>query len=146
MESRSGIGQYVIPLMRGMEVDPTIALRGWTGAAWLRVTRAASTRGTYAYLGMLGVPLGVVAAVLSGLWWVVVPLAVLAWWWAPDSWGWEWLSAIGRGVLGVEWAFAGSGALAAFPSHLWLTGALWTAFPTAVVAFRLLYRRQRIQV
>jgi hypothetical protein len=77
---------------------------------------------------MLGVPLAIIACLLANP--LMTPLAlVAAWWWSPRDRGWEWLVAIGRGVIGTEWALLGANGLAAFPQDrlavvlCWVQGA-----------------------
>jgi len=41
-------------------------------------------------LGMIGAPLATVAAVDSYQWWVLVPVALLMWWWVPRDDRWYW--------------------------------------------------------
>jgi hypothetical protein len=56
---------------------------------------------------------------------MVLPLTVCAWWWAPQHTGWEWLGAIGRGLIAAEWVLVGSSALAAFPSARTVVETFW---------------------
>jgi hypothetical protein len=86
----------------------------------------ADARQTRARLGMLGVPLAITASFVAGLWWAVLPLALCAWWWTPRHTGWEWVSAVGRGLVGAEWAFIGCDAIVTFPRHVLIVGALWS--------------------
>jgi hypothetical protein len=76
-------------------------------------------------LANLAVPLGITAAIMSERWWALLPLGVCAWWWAPRDSGWEWAVAIGRGLIGAEWALVGSYALGAFPDKRAVVGAAW---------------------
>lgn len=78
-----------------------------------------------ARLAQLGVPLAITAAAVSGQWWALVPLIACAWLWAPREWGWEWVAAVGRGLIGAEWALVGSYALAAFPSSRAVVAVSW---------------------
>jgi len=82
---------------------------------------------------MVAVPLALAAALMAGMWVLVPVLIACAWWWAPSTWGWEWLEAVGRAVLTTEWGLVGAGALAAFPTArlgvLWV----WIALPLALV-------------
>jgi|GEM_PF-6645731 len=94
-----------------------------------------------AHLGMLGAPLAIAAALMSGLWWAVVPLTGAAWWWSPNSWGWEWLIALGRGVVCAEWAYLGTGALLAFPDARLTVGAGWAALPGCLALYTCARRR-----
>jgi hypothetical protein len=86
----------------------------------------ADARQTRARLGMLGVPLAITASFMAGLWWAVLPLSLCAWWWTPRHTGWEWIGAVGRGLIGAEWAFIGSNAIVTFPHDLFVVGALWS--------------------
>lgn len=81
---------------------------------------------------MVTVPLAIAASVMSGLWVLVPALIVCAWWWAPSARGWEWLEAVGRGVLTIEWGLIGAGALAAFPTARLAVLWLWIALPLAL--------------
>ena len=80
-------------------------------------------------LGMLGVPLAMTAAFVAAQWWAPLPLAACGWWWAPRAWGWEWLVAVGRGLIAAEWACMGASALAAFPGSRPVVGAVWAGLP-----------------
>jgi hypothetical protein len=105
--------------------DMIDVLRRLGAAVQVRIGRAVSSRAARPRIAMLGVPLSVVAAVVSGAWLMVVPLALGAWWWAPRDWGWEWLVAVGRGLIGAEWALVGSDALARYYDHLLVIGTFW---------------------
>jgi hypothetical protein len=100
-----------------------------TDVALLRV----ASRRTQARLALTGVPLAVAASLMAGAWFLLPLLAACAWWWAPSTYGWEWLEAVGRGVLTTEWAFLGAGALATFPGERLAIGAVWIALPLAFV-------------
>lgn len=105
--------------------DSSSGLRRAANAVWLRLVTTAASRRTRARLGMLTVPLAITASLITGLWWMVLPLGVCAWWWAPRHTGWEWLGAIGRGLIGAEWVLVGSSALAAFPSARTVVETSW---------------------
>jgi hypothetical protein len=83
---------------------------------------ASKLRQTRARLAMLGVPLAITAGLMVGQSWTVIPLSVCAWWWAPRYTGWEWVVALGRGLVGAAWASLVSSALVNFPAHM-LAGA-----------------------
>jgi hypothetical protein len=85
---------------------------------------------------MVTVPLALAAALMTSLWLLVPLLIACAWWWAPSAWGWEWLEAVGRGVLTTEWGLVGGGALAAFPTARLAVLLAWVALPLALVALR----------
>lgn len=78
-------------------------------------------------LASIGVPLGIIASSLTQPW-CVAPLVVCAWWWAPSDRGPVWLVAVGRGILGIEWAYGGLGALASFPRERLLVEVSWVSF------------------
>jgi len=80
-------------------------------------------------LALLGVPLAITGALLAGQVWLVIPLAVCAWWWAPRDSGWYWPIAVGRGVVTTEWAAIGASALAAFPEARTFVSLVWAASP-----------------
>jgi hypothetical protein len=100
-------------------------LRSMSTVWWPRLLAIAEARRTRAHLGMLTVPLAITASLITGLWWTVLPLTVCAWWWAPQHTGWEWLGAVGRGLIGAEWVLVGSSALAAFPSSRTVVETSW---------------------
>ncbi len=86
----------------------------------------ATVREARARLGLLGVPLAITASLMAGVWWTALPLTLCAWWWSPRNTGWEWLGAVGRGLIGAEWALIGSSAIVNFPHDLLIVGALWS--------------------
>jgi hypothetical protein len=73
---------------------------------------------------MIGIPLAVMASLFSQPW-CLPALVVCAWWWAPRDHGGEWVVAVGRGLLGAEWAFCGVGALVSFPRERVLVEVCW---------------------
>ena len=85
---------------------------------------------------MVTVPLALAAALMAGMWALVPVLIACAWWWAPSAWRWEWLEAVGRGVLTTEWGLVGAGALAAFPASRLAVLWVWVALPLALVGLR----------
>ncbi len=114
-----------------------VALSRTTELALGRSLTVLATRPTRARLGMLGVPLAMVAVMMAGFWWAILPLTVCAWWWSPSSWGWEWLVAVGRGLIALEWAYMGAGSLAAFPGQRLTVTAVWIGLPLALTTSRL---------
>ena len=101
----------------------------------LRVLTTGATRQARARLSMLGVPLAIVAALMSGLWWATLPMVVCAWWWTPHSRGWQWLNAVGRAAIGTEWAYMGASALAAFPDDRLAFGTVWAGLPGVLAIY-----------
>lgn len=90
------------------------------------VLRVGHARTTHARLAMLGAPLAITAVLLTQRWWCLPLLVLLAWWWAPRDSGWEWLIAVGRGLVTVEWVLVGTSAVARYRAHVLVVGALWT--------------------
>lgn len=85
----------------------------------------ADTRQARPRLASVVVPLGIAASIMSGQWWALLPLGVCAWWWAPRDHGWEWIAAVGRGLITAEWSLVGAYALGAFPDVRAIIGASW---------------------
>lgn len=116
MAARTSLSQGSAPQARRAFAASSDMLRSVSTVLWPRLLAIAGARRTRARLGMLTVPLAITASLITGLWWAVLPLTACAWWWAPQQTGWEWLGAIGRGLIGAEWVLVGSSALAAFPN------------------------------
>jgi hypothetical protein len=112
---------------------PSLAI---TKVSWGRVTVPHVTRTARPRLALVGMPLAMVAALMSGQWWAPIPLAACAWWWAPTDWGWYWLVALLRGALGFAWASTGASALAAWPDLRPVTAAVWCGSVALLVASR----------
>lgn len=109
-----------------LTIDPTDTLRrAWRDTQNFLAGRAAA-RTARPRLGMLGIPLAITASSLTQSWWCLPGLTLCAWWWAPRNRGWEWIVAVGRGLIGAEWALVGSDALARSPDEVLLVGAFWT--------------------
>ena len=125
MAARTGLLSKRRPHTRASSVDLFGMLRRPFAVAWLRLVVTAASRRTRARLGMLGVPLAITASLIAGLWWTALPLTMCAWWWAPRYTGWEWVGAIGRGLVGAAWALGGSSAFVNFPDHVLMVGAFW---------------------
>jgi hypothetical protein len=106
-----------------LTIDPTHTLRRSWREAKTFLARRAAARTARPQLGMLGMPLAITASLLTQSWWCLPGLTLCAWWWAPRSRGW--IVAVGRGLIGAEWALVGSSALATSPDHVWLVGAFW---------------------
>jgi hypothetical protein len=109
-----------------LTIDPTDTLRRAWREAQTFLARRAAARTARQRLGMLGIPLAITASLLTQSWWCLPGLTLCAWWWAPRNRGWEWIVAMGRGLIGAEWALVGSSALARSPDNVWLVGAFWT--------------------
>jgi hypothetical protein len=66
-------------------------------------------------VGMVGIPLALIPALVAGYGFAVVSLVIAAWWWSPRDWHGEWLAPIAAGIVGTNWALMGAVALASFP-------------------------------
>jgi len=125
MAARTSLARESATHARAPFADSSGWLRRASSIVWLRLLATVASRRTRARLGMLTVPLAITASLITGLWWMVLPLTVCAWWWAPQHTGWEWLGAIGRGLIAAEWVLVGSSALAAFPSERTVVETFW---------------------
>jgi hypothetical protein len=94
-----------------------------------------------ASLGLVGVPMAMIATGLTGLWWTW-PLLLACSWGCTPSWGWSWMLALEEAFVGLQWAFVGTSALAQFPGSRLLVGTLWIAFPLALAGAGFLNRRR----
>jgi hypothetical protein len=101
-------------------------------AAVAAVSTTAARRQPCPLLGQVGVPLAVMAALLVQPW-CAACLLPCAWWWAPRRRGGEWAVAVGRGVVGAEWAWSSFGALATFPRERILVEGFWIALAVTFV-------------
>jgi hypothetical protein len=125
MAARTSLLRDNSPQTRVPFADSSGLLTRASTAVWFRLLATAASRRTRARLGMLTVPLAITASLITGQWWAVLPLCVCAWWWVPQHTGWEWLGAVGRGLIGAEWVLIGSSALAAFPTARTVVEVSW---------------------
>lgn len=135
MATRTGLVRHNSPHTRAAVANPLDVLARVTESIRHHLLARISARRTRAHLGMLGVPLAIAVALMSGYWWAIFPLTACAWWWAPRDWGWEWLDAVGRGVIATEWAYMGAGALAFFPDDRLAVAVAWVALPAALAVY-----------
>lgn len=91
-----------------------------------------ATRQDNLWRALVAVPLAITAAVLAGEFWLVLPLALLAWWWGSREWGLAWLVGVMEACFGVQWGYVGAYALATYPHHRALVGALWIGYAALV--------------
>ena len=135
MATRAGRLRHAEAPTRSTHSDMVEMLRRASAATHVRVAHVVIARRERPRLAMVGIPLAVVAALLSDVWWALPVLVCGAWWWAPRDWGWEWLVAVGRGLIGLEWAYMGVGALAAFPADRLVVGFVWAGLPVALTVY-----------
>lgn len=107
-----------------------------------KLQRVAIARKPLARLAMIGVPLAMAAAMLTAQWWMLAPLIACAWWWAPRTWGWEWLVAVQTGFVGAAWAELGAVALGTWPERRLLIGAVWIASAASLAVLSAIGRQR----
>jgi hypothetical protein len=93
------------------------------------------------WLGLVAVPLAMIATGLTGFWCTWPVLLAVSWVCTP-SWHWSWILTLEEAFVGVCWTLVGAAALAASPDAHLLVGALWTGFPLALAGAGLLNRRR----
>lgn len=135
MATRSGFVRATSSHVRTEAFDQLDVLQRAGAFTHRRLSASIASRRTRARLGMVGVPLAIAVALMSAQWWAILPLTACAWWWAPHDWGWEWLGAVGRGVITTEWGYMGAGGLAFLPGDRLLVGAIWTGLPSLLAIY-----------
>jgi len=96
------------------------------------------------WLSLVAVPLALTAVTLLYLFWLVIPLGILSWWWAPEEWPWAWLLGVMEACFTVLWASFGIAVLTFFPHALWQVGLGWVV-SAGFVAGTSALNRQRFQ-
>ena len=93
------------------------------------------------WVARIAVPLSMIAAGLTGLWWSWPLLALCALTASPGE-AWGWVLAIEEAVIGTEWAWLGASSFASFPTNRGLVALCWVGFPIvlAVVGWRAHHR------
>jgi hypothetical protein len=107
---------------------------------WMYLVRAWQLRRDNYWLATVAVPLAMLATALTGLWWAWVLMLAGAAACTP-GWRWAWVLTLELGVVGGQWAYTGSNALAAWPADRMLVGALWGGFALALAIAGWLSRR-----
>lgn len=139
------------PLLNPRRIPPAAAGAGAQGRPPGRAprTRTGLARRSIAlriplrWVGMVGVPLAVTAAILTASWWALVPLVGCTWLCTPGVWARESLIALETGVVGAIWAALGAYGLTAWPSHRPMVGVLWAASAGTMAVVAVLRRRAR---
>ena len=89
-------------------------------------------RQDHLWLSLVAVPLAMTAVALQFELWLMVPIAVVCWWWASSASQWLWLLGIMEGCFGIIWAYLGAYLLAEFPHNRIAVGAGWAAYALVV--------------
>ena len=128
-----------------MDVRDRVALSApviTLGRARSRAAEAMWNRTAHPLVAMVAVPLMMTAAALVGVWWEWPMLIFCGWWYADRASRWTWILTIEAGAIGAQWAYIGATALATWPSHIELVGAVWIAYQLLIAAVSYLARRQ----
>lgn len=91
-------------------------------------------------LGLIVVPLALMASGLTGLW-VVWPLLVSVSWVATPSWRWSWALALELGIIGTVWGFIGATFFAQEQGAPLLVGVAWAGMAGVLAVLGSVNRR-----
>ena len=120
----------------------------WSEGRWhARVASLLAARQDRPLLSLVACPLAILAVTLAGsespaVLWLLVPLAILTWWWGSTDWPWTWVLGVMEGCYGVQWGVIGTYCLAAFPHDYILVGALWAAYAGGVAGVAHMNRKR----
>lgn len=128
-----------VPLPAGTAIGGQ--LREMIGRLAGRWGEVAARRHHRPWLALVAVPLAVVAAVCAFQFWLVVPLFVLSWYWAPADWPWGWLLAVLEACYGVQWVYLGAAFLDGFSADRIVVGFLWALYAGLVAVVGMQNRR-----
>ena len=122
-----------------LNAAPMVRVRSaWSEGRWgALVTSLLAARQDRPLLSLVACPLAILAVTLAGsespaVLWLLVPLAILTWWWGSTEWPWTWVLGVMEACYGVQWAVIGTYCLAAFPHDRILVGILWAAYALVV--------------
>jgi hypothetical protein len=63
---------------------------------------------------------------------LLIPIAMLCWWWASSESRWLWLLGLVEGCFGIMWALLGATLIAEFPHNTIAVGLGWAAYALVV--------------
>src|ERR1035437_9233655 len=69
------------------------------------------------WLSLVAVPLAMTAVALQLDLWLLIPIAILCWFWASSESQWTWLLGIVEGCFSIIWAYLGAYLLTEFPHN-----------------------------
>ena len=84
------------------------------------------------WLSLVAVPLAMIIATLQLDLWLLIPIAILCWFWASSQSRWLWLLGITEGCFGIIWTYLGAYLLTEFPHNRIAVGAGWAAYALVV--------------
>lgn len=84
------------------------------------------------WLSLVAVPLAMIIVTLQLDLWLLIPIAILCWFWASSESQWLWLLGIMEGCFGIVWAYLGVYLLAEFPRNQIAIGAGWVVYALVV--------------
>jgi hypothetical protein len=102
------------------------------------IANEAAGRRTRPWIGLVGVALAAMAAMLVGDWWLLPLLAICAWWWCPQEWHGTWLVPLLRASVGVLWVSLGVGLFVLLP--LPFAGLIWAAMAVSLAGVGVVIR------
>jgi uncharacterized membrane protein len=133
--SRTDVPSSLVP---GSPVTAT-PVTGLLAQANVAVQRAATQarallakRQDHLWLSLVAVPLAMTAVALQYDLRLLIPIAILCWWWASSESQWLWLLGLVEGCFGIMWALLGATLLAEFPRNQIAVGIGWAAYALVV--------------
>lgn len=84
------------------------------------------------WLSLVAVPLAMIIAALQFDLRLLIPIAILCWWWASSESQWLWLLGLIEGCFGIAWGYLGATILAEFPHNQIAVGIGWAAYALVV--------------
>ena len=134
------------------KTQPVHACHDWHaqhhGRVWTLALSVVAARRDRPYLCLVALPLAILAVTLAGsespaVLWLLIPLAILTWYWGSTEWPWTWVLGVMEGCYGIQWAVIGTYCLADFPHERIVVGVLWAAYALSVAGIARLNRRKR---
>ena len=89
-------------------------------------------RQDHLWLSLVAVPLAMTAVALRFDLRLLIPIAILCWWWASSTSQWLWLLGLMEGCFSIIWAYLGAYLLTEFPHNRIAVGAGWAAYALVV--------------
>src|SRR5665213_1187378 len=84
------------------------------------------------WLSLVAVPLAMTIVALQLDLWLLIPIAILCWFWASCESQWLWLLGLMEGCFSIIWAYLGAYLLTEFPHNQIAVGGGWAAYALVV--------------